>query len=101
MDISIISNTCVGADIFKSFKMTYNNPFIGYLFQIDTDFIKLCCNLSHYINQKPIINLIPSNNSIFAQQNKGPHIRHQAVKIPYPIIYLDDIEIHAIHESDV
>lgn len=100
-NITIISNTCVGQLIFASLKLQYNNPFISYLFQIDDHFIKLCENLRHYVNVTPIVDYNPSLDSIFAQQNQGPYYRHSIVKVPYPIIHLDDIEIHAIHETSI
>jgi hypothetical protein len=77
----------------------YNNPFIGSLIPNDLEYIKLINNLEYYINCEPKLSG-PRNNSIFAIQNKFEYYKHPSIRTPHPIIYLDDIEIHYIHEYD-
>ena len=48
---------------------------------------------------KPILNE-PKNNTIFSIQNKLKYYLHKDISIPYPVIHLDDIEIHFIHENN-
>ena len=92
-----ISNSCVGYGIYKRLKNKYNNPFIGSLIPNDLEYIKLCKHFEKYININPICNTTPKNESLFSQQNNGLYYKHKSIKTPYPIIHLDDIEIHYIH----
>ena len=48
---------------------------------------------------KPILNE-PKNNTIFSIQNKLKYYLHKDISIPYPVIHLDDIEIHCIHDDN-
>jgi hypothetical protein len=96
----ILSNTCIGASVFTNvISKEYNNPFIGTLIPNDLDFIKLCNNIQYYIKCYPILSM-PRSDTLFAKQNLGKWYKHSAIKIPYPVILLDDIEIHCIHEED-
>ena len=42
----------------------------------------------------------PSNKSLFSIQNKEKWFKDDTIKIPYPVIYIDDIEIHLIHKNN-
>jgi uncharacterized protein (DUF1919 family) len=100
MNLIVISNTCVGYFIMKKKEIfPYNNPFIGSIIPNDLDYLKLIYNFDKYIQMSPILGL-PSENSLFANQNKNKYYLHEQIKIPYPIIYLGDIEIHFIHENN-
>jgi uncharacterized protein (DUF1919 family) len=79
--------------------MPYNNPFISTLIPNDLDFIKLSNNFLYYINIDPILGE-PKKNTLFAEQNNNHWYIHELIPIPYPIIYLGDIEIHCIHETE-
>jgi hypothetical protein len=100
MNNIIISNSCVGFNIIKHKKiLPYNNPFIGSLIPNDNDYLKLTNNFYDYITA-PIKIGEAKIDSLFAIQNKNIYMIHPDIKIPYPIIYLGDIEIHYIHEND-
>ena len=100
MNNIIISNTCVGQFLIKKKNIfPYNNPFIGSLIPNDLEYIKLINNISYYISQEPYLG-IPNKDSIFSKQNNNIYYIHDSIQIPYPIIYLDDIELHFIHEND-
>jgi uncharacterized protein (DUF1919 family) len=100
MNNIIISNSCVGQFIIKNKNIfPYNNPFIGSLIPNDNDYLKMTNNFSNYINA-PIKLGEAKKDSLFAIQNKKKYYNHRLVKIPYPIIYFGDIEIHFIHEED-
>jgi uncharacterized protein (DUF1919 family) len=101
-DIIFISNSCLGMFTHSSFENNeYNQPFIGTLIPEDLHFLKLCENILHYINCEPRCDILPSNNTIYSKQVKGIWYNNPAIKIPYPIVHLDDIEIHCIHENDI
>jgi len=101
-DIIFISNSCLGMFTHSSFENNeYNQPFIGTLIPEDFHFLKLCENILHYINCEPRCDILPSNNTIYSKQVKGIWYNNPAIKIPYPIVHLDDIEIHCIHENDI
>lgn len=100
METVILSNTCVGANIINTiYKEQYNNPFIATLIPNDEHYVKLCNNISHYINDVTPALREPGAETPFSIQNKGCWYKHPAIPTPYPVIYLDDVEIHCIHES--
>lgn len=77
----IISNNCWGIDIYKTFEVSYNTPFVGVL-TFGPDFVRLLERFDHYMSQE----------LIFIKESKkegGP--------FNYPIAMLDDIEIHFYH----
>jgi hypothetical protein len=97
----ILSNTCVGWMVINALHiLPYNNPFISTLIPNDNDYIKLINNLYYYLNLNPVLG-DPSEYSLFAIQNKSRWYKHQNINTPYPVIYLDDIEIHCIHENNL
>lgn len=99
-NLIILSNTCVGMSVWSSiYNKEYNNPFMGTLIPNDLDFINLCNNIYHYIHCKPTLGE-PRSNTRFSKQNSGVWYKNTAIKTPYPIIFLDDIEIHCIHENN-
>lgn len=96
----IISNTCIGQGLIRAKNfLPYNNPFIAVLIPNDLDYIKLINNLNYYINCNPILGN-PSKNSLFSIQNKNIYYQRKDIITPYPVIYLDDIEIHCLHDID-
>jgi len=100
MNNIIISNKCVGLQINKKKNyLPYNNPFIGSLIPNDLEYIKLINNLEYYLNVEPIIGE-PKDNTVFHSQNKSKYYLHESIPVPYPVVLLDDIEIHFIHEID-
>jgi uncharacterized protein (DUF1919 family) len=100
MNNIIISNTCVGRSIIiKNNIFPYNNPFIGSLIPNDLEYVKLINNFNYYINIEPRLEE-PKNNTIFSIQNKSKYYLHKDIQTPYPVIHLDDIEIHFIHDFD-
>ena len=78
-------------------KSEYNNPFVGSLIVNDMDFIKLCSDFDYYMRLSPKF-CPPREDSIFAKQSGSPWYRHRLIKVPYPVMYLGDIEVHWIHE---
>jgi len=93
MDITFLNNTCIGHQMFVHSipNKEYNTPFIGSLFVNDYDFIKYCSNYEYYMNVEPVIGSSISDNLY----SKGEIGRTWI----YPIMILDDIEIHWIHEK--
>jgi len=94
-----ISNNCSNLAFFFEEERIYDNPFIGSLFVNDLDYLKFCCNFDYYISRIPTFGN-PRTDSLWAIQNKNPWYLHSEIKIPYPVMYLDDIEIHWIHQKD-
>jgi uncharacterized protein (DUF1919 family) len=76
----------------------YNNPFIGSLFINDSDYVKLCSNLNYYLNLIPIFKKSLKNSKWYKQGNDIYKI--MGMYPIYPIMFLDDIEIHWIHEKN-
>ena len=96
---SFVSNTCIGYMTHQIInKSAYNNPFVGSLIVNDEDFVKLSGNFLYYMRQSPKFGL-PNSNSVFAKQSGNCWYQHRLIKKPYPVMYLDDIEIHWIHEK--
>lgn len=102
MDIIINSNTCVGWDIYKKFNLEYTSPLIASLIPNDIEYLKLIKNFKNILNDNKInISNIPKKNTIFEIQNNYPYYKHEIIKVPYPIIKIDDIDIHFIHETEL
>jgi len=99
--IFIISNTCVGSSVIRHLGIfPYNNPFISTFIPNDEHFNKLANNFIEYINMEPLLGE-PSETSIFALQNNSKWYKNTSVPIPYPVLYIGDIEIHCIHDRDL
>lgn len=98
--IAYISNTCISTNMYKIFSVQYNHPFVGSLFVNDEQYIKFCQKFDYYINCTPIFG-DPNENSIWAKQNSGVWYKHKDVTSPYIVMYLDDVEIHWVHETDM
>jgi uncharacterized protein (DUF1919 family) len=95
-NIAYISNTCSNIGLYNS---SYNHPFIGSLFVNDEQYVKFCQHFDEYIKISPTFGN-PNRNSIWARQNKNNGwYKHHSISPPYPVMYLDDIEIHWIHET--
>lgn len=92
MEELFFGNTCVSGVIYHQLKMVYNNPFIWHLFLDGSDYIKVCKNFDHYLNQEPL--LIPQD------EKDGRYTAHPKITDNYPIIRLDDVNIHFIHHSN-
>jgi hypothetical protein len=90
MSCSIVSNTCVGASVTSALhpNSEYNTPFISSLIPNDSTYLRLIQHLDEYIKMTPILGNPKENWYI-----------HPAIRIPYPVIFLGDIEIHCIHEE--
>src|SRR3990167_1126450 len=100
MNIIVVSNSCVGWSIYEKLKSKYNSPFIGTMIPSDDEYLKLCNNLIFYMSVEPICNITAKNNTTFAIQSGSPRYQHQEVSLDYPIIHLNDIEVHCVHEKD-
>lgn len=90
-EFTFFSNTCIGHQMFVLLNSEYTNPFIGTLIVNDFDFVKLCNNLDFYLRKtprfgQPSVNALQGNRRISNMGN-------------YPVMFLDDIEIHWIHDS--
>ena len=98
----IISNCCLGYVLSDNiYTGEYNNPFIATLIPDDEHYLKLCANLKYYMNCQPICDYNPSNTTEYSKQTNSIWYNNPDVKIPYPIIHLEDIEIHCIHENTI
>ena len=102
MDIIFITNCCLGYNL-NGINQTeeYNNPFISTLILEDSKFIKLCENLKYYINCEPICDYNLINTTEYYKQTNSVWYKNDNIRIPYPIIHLEDIEIHCIHEDTI
>lgn len=87
---SFITNNCLGDVIYKHLNIKFDNPFIGSYFQDDDQFLKFCLNFKYYTSLVPVFKkgLLPIDTNC-------PSIPPDS----FPIMFLDDIEIHWIHET--
>ena len=98
----IISNSCLGYIVSNYiYNGEYNNPFIGTLIPEDLHFLKLCENLKYYMNCEPTCDYNPSNTTEYSKQTNGIWYNNPEVPKIYPIIHLEDIELHCIHETSI
>ena len=100
MNNIIISNCCLGLNIHNKLNnYKYNNPFIGKLILDDFQYLKLCKNIKKYMNNRFVIakDILPS---IYKNQTCNSRYIHPAIKTNYPILINNDINIHAIHDTN-
>lgn len=97
--LTYISNNCTNISFYFTENREYDHPFIGSLFVNDKQYVKFCKNFSTYLDIDPIFGE-PSETSTWALQNGGKWYKHPEIPVPYPVMYLGDVEIHWIHEKD-
>ena len=100
MKYSYITNNCLGQVLYFWESREYDSPFIGSIFLNDYQYVKLCQNYEYYISLKPIF-AEPLKDSVWDKQNNGIWYKHIEITPGYPVMFLDDIEIHWIHEHDI
>lgn len=107
MNFSIVSNTCSSClvyglyypEIHSSF-IEYNNPFISSWFPDDECYLRLCENYDYYMSLTPRFDLPPVN--LIFERDTGSKTYLDKRSIPtYVIMFLGDVEIHRIHETNV
>mgnify|MGYP001178372058 FL=1 len=101
MYLIINSNTCVGSEVYKLLNLEYNSPLIGTLIVDDMDYIYLIKNFKKIITYDFVCNTIPKIDSIFEKQTSYKYYNHKSINIPYPIININNIDIHCIHENNI
>ena len=94
-----ITSNCGNLSFYFCENREYDHPFIGCLFVIDEFYVKLCENFDHYMSIEPTC-APPNENSIWAMQNGEVWYNHNEIQKHYPVMFIDDIEIHWIHEHD-
>lgn len=82
--LSIISNNCWGGIISHTLGLEHLSPFKN-LFLKDGDYIKLLMNMDYYLECEPSL----------ARMNRDVH-----TNVEYPVLLLDDVELHCNHETD-
>lgn len=102
---SFISNSCVSLETYKlyypwinQYFLEYNNPFIGSLFLDDEKYVKFCENYDYYVSIEPIFG--EPENKIWEKDFGSKRYMHPDVDQNYIVMYLGDIEIHWIHETN-
>lgn len=100
MHLIINSNTCVGWNIYNEIKKEYTSPLIGTLIPNDEEYIEFIKNFKTMINSSINVTSNPKNDTIFEKQSGSKYYSHNAIQVPYPIIKIEDIDIHCIHEND-
>lgn len=93
----ILSNTCVGAGIYKILDREYKSPLMSSLIVDDSEYIKFCNNIEEYVYGYDPILVDPSHNSIFALQSGSK--RYCCGDLNYPVVKLHTLEVHFIHEK--
>jgi len=77
LEVTIISNNCIGGVIYSDFGLRFNSPTIN-LFFFANDYIRFLKALDHYLTTE----LIEVEES------------HYLKNVGYPVGVLDDVEIH-------
>ncbi len=87
-----ISGDCTTTNIYPSLNRPYDTPFIASLFEEDMQYLKFCLNYSYYTSLTPRFE--PPLLKVSAED---PQVPLEKVVT----MFLGDIEIHWIHQSDV
>lgn len=93
-----ISNNCSNLHFYFKEEREYDHPFIGCLFVNDMDYVRFCCNFEKYIKAVPRFDS-PRENSVWAKQTGNAWYTFGDTKPGYPVMFLEDVEIHWIHET--
>lgn len=93
-----ITNNCANLHFYFEEAREYDNPIVGCLFVNDEDYIKFCSRFLHFMTVEPVFGS-PKKDSKWAEQNNGEWYKHKEIRIPYPVMFLEEIEIHWIHEE--
>ncbi|MCR8666086.1 DUF1919 domain-containing protein [Aestuariibaculum sp. M13] len=80
-DFVIIANNCFGGQVYKSFGLPYNTPFVG-MFLYGPCYLKLLQDFKRYMNEE----LVFVEESVYKDREKT-----------YPVAKLGDIELHFSH----
>lgn len=92
---TFVSNNCQGENIYKTLGKEYETPFIGSYFEDDEQFVKFCLNYEYYTDLERV-----TPKFIEYGENKLPFdTTNSGYTKNFPIMMLDDIEIHWIHET--
>ena len=86
-EISIFSNDCWGAEIYKHLQVPYQTPFVGLMIMAPC-YIKLLKRPRHYLERSPMEFVTVSQYETY--HNFTQHKN-------YPLARIDDIEIHFLH----
>lgn len=90
MRVKIISNTCVGSEVYSRFGKPYTTPLVGSIFLNDNMYLKFMKNLGHYTTLTPTFKIADQNEFLPGLKNIHPK---------YPLMLLEDVHIHWIHED--
>ena len=82
-EICIVTNNCYGTKYYRKNKLQYNTPFIGLMIYLPC-YIKLLENFNKYMKKKP-----------------KPCLKSKYGNYKYPIMKINDIEIHCMHDKDI
>ena len=99
MKFCYVTNNCLAQALYFSESREYDSPFIGSIFLNDYQYVKMCKNYEYYVSIEPVFRE-PLKDTIWANQNNGVWYKHTEIQPTYPVMFLDDIEIHWIHEND-
>ncbi len=100
MHLIINSNTCVASEIYSRLKIKYLSPLIGTLIPNDEEYIKFIEKFKSILDSCINVTLYPKSDTIFERQSQHKYYQHRLIKVPYPIIQIESIDIHCIHEKD-
>lgn len=105
MNYSLISNSCVSGFVYQLFNpgvhklfVNYTNPFIASWFPEDEQYVRFCENYKYYTSLEPRFGE-PSTCRNWKRDTGSFRNLNRKVGI-YPVMFLEDIEIHWIHENN-
>jgi uncharacterized protein (DUF1919 family) len=100
MNFIINNNTCVGSAIYAKINRQYMSPLIGTLIPNDHEYIKFIKNFKGMLDYSINVTLSPKNDTIFEKQTQNKYYHHSLIPTPYPIIQIENVDIHCIHENN-
>lgn len=104
MDCSIITNTCTGFVLYNllyhggNLNFTdYGNPLISTAIPDDEKFVKFAENYDYYTGLTPVFGM-PNSDSAWRRDSGRHYFGDFPDGDPCPVMILDDVEIHWMHE---
>lgn len=82
-EVTFISNNCTGGHIENDIYGAYTSPFVNMILYPES-YVKLANNFDYYVTRQPVVRQFSKLTGFDTS---------------YPVVYLDDVEVHYIHYS--
>ena len=96
---SLISNSCLGWEVYQQLNSQFNSPLIGNLILNDEKYVRMCEHIESYLDAEMLFGDIRPNKNFWNIAGSNRAVNNN-IKPPhnYPVSHHLDIDIHWIHD---